>query len=89
MKVNNLTITRTKTATGYDITARHDLTLTTKSFCLGNYTPRNNEFERGLKYHLYVTYYDANGDRYDRPTGYYFSSIAESIGYIARYYSIY
>ena len=37
-------------------------------FHLGNYTARNNEFERGLKYRLYVD---------DIPTIYLFSTIKE------------
>ena len=86
---NNITITRTKTATGYDITARNTLTYTVIYFSLGNYTPRRNEYERGLKYHLYVTAYDINGDRHDSPTGLLFATIAEAVGYIERYYSIY
>lgn len=37
-------------------------------FYLGNYTPRNNEFEKGLKYKLYVG---------NIPTSFTFSKLSE------------
>ena len=39
-------------------------------FEVGNYTPRNNKFERGLKYKLYCDGY---------PTSYCFSTIKEAL----------
>jgi len=44
-------------------------------FRIGNRTPRRNEYERGLKYHLYVM------DKKDfifYPTGRYYSTIKEA-----------
>lgn len=46
-------------------------------FYIGNYTPRNNEFEKGLKYKLFVD---------DIPTNYNFNSIKEAKKFITDNY---
>lgn len=46
-------------------------------FHLGNYTPRRNEFERGLKYQLYVD---------GIPTGYKFNTLKEGKAYATKNY---
>ena len=46
-------------------------------FTLGGYTPRKNEFEKGLKYRLYVN---------DQLTGYCFSSKKRAVEFIKRNY---
>ena len=42
-------------------------------FEIGNYTPRKNDFEKGLKYHLF---------RFGIPTGYKFSTIKECTQFV-------
>lgn len=88
MKRNEVTIRRTKTATGYNLVVVTKKDRYVLYFHLGNYTPRN-EYERGLKYRFYVSDYDINGDRYDTPTSFIFSSIAEAVEHIRKYWYIY
>ena len=45
-------------------------------FLIGNYTPRNNEYEKDLKYSLYVKV-DDSGCVFWMPTDYKFSTIKE------------
>lgn len=49
------------------------------AFYIGNCTPRKNEFERGLKYRLFVD---------DLPTDYCFSTIKEAKEFINNNYFI-
>lgn len=49
-------------------------------FYIGNYTPRNNKFEHGLKYRLFVN---------DIPTEHVFATIKECKNWIMQNYFIY
>ena len=53
-------------------------------FMIGNQTPRKNEFERGLKYRLFVRDVDYGY----MPTQYTFSTIHEGIKFINKNYFI-
>ena len=48
-------------------------------FYLGNYTPRNNEYEKGLKYRLFVD---------SVPTGYTFETLKQGREFIKKNYFI-
>lgn len=56
---------------------KRDFEIKGVQFHLGNYTPRRNEFERGLKYQLYVD---------GIPTGYKFNTLKEGKVYATKNY---
>lgn len=56
---------------------KNDFTIKGIEFHIGGYTPRKNEFEKGLKYQLYVN---------DRPTGYKFCTKHECKEYAEKNY---
>lgn len=57
-------------------------------FGLGRCTPRNNEFERGSKYELYVKCFDRAGETW-RGCGVRFSSIQRGRAWVKDNYILY
>lgn len=58
---------------------KRDFTYKGIDFHIGGYTPRKNEFERGLKYKLFVD---------NTPTDYCFSTIHETRNFVFKNYFI-
>lgn len=58
---------------------KRDFNIKGITFHIGNYTPRKNEYERGLKYRLFVG---------DRPTNYVFTTIKQAKEFINKNYFI-
>lgn len=62
---------------------KRDFTIDGITFHVGNITPRNNEFERGIKYGLFVEYERFDGSTYDVKIAS-FSTIREAKQYAMR-----
>lgn len=55
-------------------------------FHIGNYTPRRNEYERGLKYKLFFYSVERDGEEILYPTSSCFSTLKEAKDHIIRNY---